>query len=180
MYETVPAGGPATDELLGVWRSVLANGGVLLTRVRWTGPRTDEWFRTSAKVFEYESFRCLLDSAAVRTALPELRIPEPYPISSPPEFPQNPPGTLTLDGEIAGNVVAGGAYERFRGTAKEAKQLATAAVSELTQDRHEDFNVFVSFEPWTPWFYDVAWDCTWIMVDRRLREATLLVATDTD
>jgi hypothetical protein len=180
MYESLAIGGAATDELLDVWRSLFANGGVLLARLRWMGALTDDWFRTSAKVHEYESFRSLFGSPGLRNALPELAVPEPFPISSPPEFPQSYGDLLTLDGEIATNLVRGGAYRRFSGPATEAKRIASAAVAEWTQDRFEDFQVFGSDAPWTPWFYDVAWDHTWILIDRCNREATVLCATDTD
>jgi hypothetical protein len=53
-------------------------------------------------------------------------------------------------------------------------------VHELVQDRHQDTRVFGSDDAWTPWFWNVAWDRTWILVDDRHREVTVLCVTDTD
>lgn len=138
------------------------------------------WFPTSTKLLEYASFRELLSSEAVRTVLPELHVPDPFPVSSPPEFPASSCRTLTLDGELAATLWHGGAYHRFSGSAAEAKQLASSAVYELIQDRHEDFRVFYSDEAWTSWFLDIAWDRTWLLIDDSRLEATLLCLTDSD
>lgn len=47
-------------------------------------------------------------------------------------------------------------------------------------DRLEDVEVFHSYKPWSRWFYDVAWDSTWLLVDRRFQVVTILAVTDTD
>ena len=178
-YEPVPVGGAGLDRLLAALRATHANGGVLLARFRAVdvdGP----WFATGAIVFEDRSFRELLASAALRGALPELEVPDPYPVAAPPRFQQSWAGTLSLDGELARVLVQGGAYVSFPGTAAEAKALAAAAAHDLVGDRHEDFRVYGSTDAWTPWFRDVAWDLTWFLVDDRDREVTVLCVTDND
>jgi hypothetical protein len=37
----------------------------------------------------------------------------------------------------------------------------------LFGDRFIEVEVFRSFAAWSPWFYDVAWDQTWIIIDKR-------------
>ena len=37
-----------------------------------------------------------------------------------------------------------------------------------------------SYTAWSPWFYDVAWDTTWIGVDVGFGRVWLLCVTDTD
>ncbi len=180
-YVSVRGLGARTQALLDAIRRTRDNGGVLHARLRAVDVRDeDQWFRAPTILEQDASFRELLDSDALRQALPELRVPTPYPLASPPRFVGGWGGSLTLDGELALVLVHGGAYTRYSGTAAQAKALAREAVDELVQDRHEDFDVYSSEEPWTPWFFDVAWDQTWFLVDRRRLEVTVLCMTDTD
>ena len=43
-----------------------------------------------------------------------------------------------------------------------------------------DLDVFRCWRAWSLWFFDVAWDVTWVIIDRRLQRASLLFTTDTD
>jgi hypothetical protein len=112
--------------------------------------------------------------------LPELLIPNPYPLTKSPRFDESPTGTLTLAGELASALVHGGAYIRFKGSSAAAFQLAQAGLVDLVGDRHESFRVFESHAPWTPWFFDIAWDQTWILADYERLEVSILCKTDTD
>ncbi len=180
-YESVPGIGARMQALLDAIRMTRDNGGVLHAKLRAVDVRdASQWFRAPTVLEQDTSFRELLDSKALRQALPELQVPEPYPLASPPRFVGGGGGSLTLDGELALVLVHGGAYTRYPGTAAEAKALGRAAVDEVVEDRHEDFDVYSSEQPWTPWFFDVAWDQTWFLVDRGRLEVTVLCMTDTD
>lgn len=180
-YEHDPVSTPALDRFLDALRALYANGGALFARFRAVGVADPgRWFRCGAIVDADTAFRDLLTSDALRRALPDLAVPEPYSLTAPPRFAPLPAGTLTLDGEWAALLVSGGAYERFRGPAAEAKTLAAAAAHDLVLDRHEDFRVFRSGAPWTPWFLDVAWDSTWFVVDHARLTVTVLCLTDSD
>jgi hypothetical protein len=37
-----------------------------------------------------------------------------------------------------------------------------------------------STTPWTPWFYDIAWDATFVLHDPQAKGFVLLCLTDTD
>lgn len=180
-YEAVDVSGPALTEVVAALKATHLNGGVLLARFRATNV-TDPggWFRAGTFLESQTNVRDLFGSSAVRVALADLDIPDPFPLTDPPRFEEQWGGTLILDGALAATLVNGGAYKRFPGTAAEAKTLALAAVRELINDRHEDFRVFACHQPWTPWFYDVAWDLTWVFVDRAKLEATIMCLTDTD
>jgi hypothetical protein len=130
-------------------------------------------------VEEYELLRVFFDSRVVREGLSRLQIPSPlgHDVGS---FREKWAGSLSLDGVLAGLIVNGGAYERYRGPARDAKTLACAAVEALTQNRFEDFRVDVSHEAWAPWFEDVAWDQTYVLTDTANAEITVLCITDTD
>jgi hypothetical protein len=58
--------------------------------------------------------------------------------------------------------------------------MATAATDALMCGRFEDFRVDVSHDAWTPWFFDGAWDATYVLTDMRNAEVTVLCLTDTD
>ena len=34
--------------------------------------------------------------------------------------------------------------------------------------------------PWTPWFFDIAWDATFVMQEQQTKRFVLLCMTDTD
>ena len=112
-------------------------------------------------------------------ALPEVLVGAILPPGEPPAFDLETSGPLLLEGELAGLLSRGGAYVRFAGTDAEAKRLAADAARDLLQDRYEDFRVYFSCAVWTPWFDDVAWDATWLLVDDVNMEVTVLVTTDT-
>ena len=74
---------------------------------------------------------------------------------------------------------AGGARFRFPGPT-EAKRIGRAFVDALVGERHGDFAVYRSGCAWTRWFWDIAWDCTLLLIDARRAEIFLLCLTDTD
>lgn len=178
-YKQVSVDGPGLTEFLEALAPTRVQGGTHIRRFRWTGG-PDSWFCGGSNLHAYENFRTLLESKAARKAMPQVLEPSPFPVGSPPAFHGLAGGALGLDGDLATLLVLGGAYERFRGPQREAKRLACRAADNLIQDRYEDFSVYFSDEAWSPWFYDVAWDQTWILVDRRHAEATVIVTTDTD
>jgi hypothetical protein len=177
-YAPVPASGPATSAYLAAVASTHANGGALLARFHVTSDdETFRWFSSRNRYDEYGFWSHALGARVVREALPQLRIPDPLPDL---EFKESWAGTLTLDGELAATLVRGGAYMGFGGTSSEAKQLAAACATELFGERHEDYHSYRSHAAWTPWFFDVAWDATWLIIDDRDATITLLCVTDTD
>lgn len=85
-----------------------------------------------------------------------------------------------LDGILATIIVNGGAYKAFQRPSAQAKQLADAAVADLTGRRYEDFRLDRTFAPWTPWVFDVAWDHALVLTDYKNAEMTVICITDTD
>lgn len=177
-YGFVPVDSPAVDEYLLRVREVYTHGDALLARFRITGDdETLRWFAARNRLDEYDFFRHFLGSEPVGQALPQLRLPQ---VVRHVPFGQSITGLLTLDGELAAVLVLGGGHKRFTGPAKEAKRLAAACVTELTGDRYEDFLIYICRAAWAPWFRGRYWDATWLLVDRRDAEVTLLCVTDED
>ncbi len=138
-----------------------------------------QWFISRNRLDEYELFRLLFTSDVVRQTLPDLAVPAILgrDVGG---LRQHPAGALVLDGLWAHLISGGGAYQRFAGTAREAKTLAAAAVDALVGDRFEDFRVDITHDAWTPWFHGVAWDSTYVLTDLRDAQITVLCITDTD
>jgi hypothetical protein len=76
--------------------------------------------------------------------------------------------------------VHGGAYEHFTGSPTEAKRLGLAFVDALVGERHDDFKAYRSHQARAPWFYNIAWDVTRVLIDTRNGAVSLLCVTDTD
>jgi hypothetical protein len=76
-------------------------------------------------------------------------------------------------------LVAGGAYGG--GVPEEAaRQLSRAFVASCFNDHHLSVTVFAIRGAWTDWFYDVAWDSSYLCVDPLAARWTCLFFTDTD
>ena len=178
-YREVEVTGDGLTGFLGALATTRVNGNTFVRRFRWTGDR-DDWWVMANNLQAYETWRRLFESEAARTAMPEVLEPSPFPSGKPPNFAMVSGGVLGLDGELAALLVLGGAYERFSGPHWMAKDIARRAEHDLVEDRYEDFSLYHSDEPWSPWFFDVAWDRTWILVDRRKAQVTVICTTDTD
>jgi hypothetical protein len=191
-YEVTGFHSDALDGLLGTIRATYVNGGALFAQVRavdvddparWFAiARSRHRYRWHGTSFERarDAFGTLFDSQAMRTAVPELRIPDPYPTTEPPQFLELPKGTRALVEDLASALLHGGAYRHFPGPAADALEVVSTGLADLMGRRRQHFRVFQSHAPWTPWFFDVAWDHTWILADYQRLEASVLCMTDTD
>lgn len=178
-YREIQVAGPGVLEYLRMLARTRAEPNTLVRRFQWTGDHNG-WFRTSSLGFADQSFSELLGSRAARLGMPALLDPLPFSPAAPVRFAPVSGGALGLDGDLAKLLVLGGAYERFRGPQRQAKEAARAAVFDLVEDRFEDVEMYYTDHPWSPWFFDVAWDQTWILVDRCDTTATVICTTDTD
>jgi hypothetical protein len=85
-----------------------------------------------------------------------------------------------LDGDLAQTLMIGGAYERFAGTAEEAKSLGLEFCADVFANRYDEVVVRKSKDPWAQWFNYAPWDNTWLGLDRRVRRLWMLSTKDTD
>lgn len=179
-WSPVPIESAALDEYLIEARRTHVNGGVLAGR--WRADRYNDvtaWFAARNRLGEYELHRLLFESQTVRWQLEELQIPAALD-RVPGNLSEVAGGALMLDGILAQIIVSGGAYHAFDGPAIQAKNLARRVVDEVFGSQLEDLRVDETFAPWTPWFFDIAWDRTIVVTDYRRAEMTVLCFTDTD
>lgn len=163
------------QEFLDQVREVYANGGARFARFKIaTDPRLD-WYASRNRLEEISFADHLLNSTALANAFPELKARTPL---EPIKWEWTTP--YILDGEFAGTLTAGGAYLAFKGPGREAKRIGHEACRQLFDHRYEDILLYRTFSRWSDWFFDVAWDSTWLGVDKAERTAWLLCITDTD
>jgi hypothetical protein len=162
------------EEFLREIRKIYSNGGAEFARFTIAvDPRLD-WFVSRNRLDEIHFLEHFLKSGALSEALPVLQSTEQ-------EEPMNWEwsSSYVLDGEFAYTLKMGGAYEAFAGSGVEAKQLGAKACEILFGSRYDDLFVFKTYKSWSLWFHDIAWDATWIGVDKGTRTVWILCITDT-
>ncbi|TXK85126.1 hypothetical protein FU659_05110 [Paenibacillus sp. N3.4] len=121
-------------------------------------------------------FENLLSSYDIVSALPQLKVIAPFHK----ETVFNRSSAFTLDGEIASKLCTGGAYRSFEGSSKEAKNITSILSNFIFEDRYKESFVFTTNKAWSDWFFDIAWDFTWIVFDEHKSRLWLVCITDTD
>lgn len=177
VWEQVAFSDLALDRYLAAVSDVFLNGGYLFSRWRAVEyPDALTWFTSRNRRDECDFLRVFFDNGAVREGLAELRIPSPLPDDL--GFEHEWPGTLCLDGLLAGMIFDGGAHAEFEGPARDAKALGVGAAEALVQGRYEDFEMDRNNTRWTPWFHNRPHDLTCVLTDTANAEVTVLCTTD--
>lgn len=86
----------------------------------------------------------------------------------------------SFDGELAEILYNGGAYIRKKISAKKAKLMALDFAEQIMQYRYDDFKIFSVYWGWSDWFYCIAWDYTYFILDEVKSEIMILAITDSD
>ena len=160
---------------LNAVREVFVNGGAHFARFHVAESDVLDWFVSRNLLDEVGFIPALLASPAFDAALPELAQGK-----EPGKAQWQEVSSLTLDGEWARVLVCGGAYESYEGAGPAAKRIGALACEQLFGDRWEDMLLRTTRQVWSDWFFDIAWDYTWVGVDKVNRSAWVLVMTDTD
>jgi hypothetical protein len=164
----------AIDEFLAACREIYQNGGAFFGCFTVTTNPTLDWLLSRNKVEIALDRAPLLQSDAVFNAFPELG-KDPR-VRAEPKW--EGMSDLTFSGELAHSLRFGGAYRSI--PTSRAIMLADNLRQCLFQDRYDDICVLRSFTPWNSWFWDIAWDQTWFLLDKRMQRFYLLLLTDTD
>ena len=175
--QPIPFQHPALDQLLESLQATHINGGAEFAMFQVSEHPVLHWFVSRNRVDEITFFDQFLTVPAVIQALPSLDIKNP--LASPLDL-TGYTSAFTFDGELARTLVQGGAYERFKGTAGEAKAIGVQFCDALFGDRYDEIQMYSCHDAWSDWFADVAWDTTWFGIDKRNHYIWLLYVTDTD
>jgi len=134
------------------------------------------WFASRNRWEEIDFGRQFLLHPAVQRLLPEVVDGANFSSSIKIEW----LSSFVLDGELARIIVEGGAYEKFEGTPREAKEFGIRVCDALFGDRFLEVLVFRCDTTWSPWFYGRGIDYSCITIDKRLCTVSFLACTNTD
>ena len=157
-------------------RALYSNGEVRHQAFRIPEHSTFDWYLFRKIVHESGFFEKFWKCKTLREAFPDslkdfnFYSQQTFEISSP----------FNLGGSLGWTLACGGAYDGFKREGALAKRLGEEAAFEMLGSNYDDSAVYVSFAPWSEFFHNVAWDYTWIVINRRLSAIHVLVATDTD
>jgi hypothetical protein len=88
--------------------------------------------------------------------------------------------TFELEGALTHMLLPGGAYTDGIHLEERARTLARDFVDALVGEHRLSCTVFKLFGAWTPWFCDVAWDYSFVLMDRGGRSWWTIFMTDAD
>ena len=165
---------PTVDRVKETISSTHLNGGIIVECFQINNPELLNYPNMNEEYERY--FTKILTSSDVRMSIPELNIGKELDCDT--DFKWS--SSFTLDGDIASVIYNGGAYEGFFGTPREAKRLAQEFCDFIFGDRFLDIQVYKTNNPWCSWFFDIAWDDTYFILDTTLEKIWLICITDTD
>ena len=85
-----------------------------------------------------------------------------------------------LGGTLAWVLSRGGAYKRPSWGGENSKAIGESAALDLIGNNYDDSLVFESHTAWCDYFYDVAWDYTYVVLNKKTRVLHIMIATGTD
>jgi hypothetical protein len=174
-YEVVPVTDPRLLAVTGALQASHVNGGAILRVFQPTSVVAFDIAARSDLQGVGHWLRCFLEASSVRQAVPELRIPIPLP-----EVPKHTwYSGFEFEGAVTHTLLRGGAYERPPFGEEAARRMSREFVDAMAGERLQTA-VWRIDEPWTDWFYDVAWDATFVVQQLHARRWALLCVTDTD
>lgn len=176
-FRVEPIDAPNVEEFVTAFGHVYANGGVIVRSLRATNETEfDHALRSDTRGIDHV-FRATLTCASAVAALPELQIQ--MPLKRPPKFRWL--SAFGVEGELTHLLLVGGAYERFGGSVGRARRLSRRFMEALFGARLNCVGLAGSSStPWTPWFFDIAWDATFVLYEPQARRVVLVCMTDTD
>jgi hypothetical protein len=175
VFTSAPIENASVEKLLTELCATHVNGGAVFGRFKFANIPNLHWFVSRNRFDEIHFIEHLLCSDAFRVTLPQIKSPKTLePIKW--EW----WSSYLIAGDWARTLMTGGAYEKFKRGGREALTIGERARFALFEDRFEDVQIFRAWVPWSDWYYDVAWDMTWVGIDKRDLTAWVLCLTDTD
>ena len=175
-FERIDLPFPAVEQFLKEMRPLYANGKVEHAAFTLPEHPVFEWFASRNQYHEMGFFEEFWKARGPKAALPyalrDLNFFDQkyFSFGSP----------FQLGGGLAWMLSAGGPYNRFERGGVEAKRLGEEAATEILAGGYDDALAFQCGVAWSDFFLDVAWDHTFLVIDRKRRVIHALLATDTD
>ena len=149
------------------------NGGTQLAQFAIEAPASVRWAMSHDRWNEFHFFDRFFRTEVVVAALTDL-IPVKQTVNDF-KFITTPELIETL----ARQIQAVGAYSDPT-CQHEAARLSNRFVQGALEFRFPAHSAWINWKPWSEWHYDVAWDMTILVFDKRRGVATILITTDTD
>jgi hypothetical protein len=168
---------PLDDRLIAVAKALSkthVNGGAVVAQFRLEAFGAVATALSTNRLKHVDFFSAYFRNAIVQERLPQVTNPLPT---------INKFEKLSVDQsfeDLAKLIRNGGAYREFHATAGEEHRLVRRFISAISDERKQDTYCWVNYAPWTDWFFDVAWDCTFFWYNPQTGVATNLLITDTD
>jgi hypothetical protein len=167
---------PSVQRYVEALRERYSNGRVLFASFQCPNHPVFDWYLSRNDPQNLLFFHRFWHMPTPSSILAELKVPK--------EYENDPPfqwgNSFTFAGELASRLYQGGAYYRLAGSGAEEMRLGERSAHELIQDRFSEILVFMNHASWTEFFFDVAWDGTWVLFDKREKVVHVLTGTDTD
>jgi hypothetical protein len=177
----------AVECVLSSLRQSHANGGAFLAAWRIQEDPIFDRFASRNWLLQFQVLGRLLYREEIRASLPEVSIPSTAGFSDASAASEAiladgfaKESSYLFLGKLAWILHEGGAYHKPSGDGREAAEMAINFCDALFQNRFAEVECFINSRAWTPWFYDVNWDWTAVLIDLRKRIMWVLVTTDTD
>ena len=151
----------------------LVNGGCLLYRFDDLDPSLFNFAQPGGLSRLLQQF---LNDPTVRKALADVNLDSAKAIPPPHRI----LGSFEFEGALTEILLGGGAYVSGLSSKDDARGMSRAFVEAMLEQRRRGAPVFALEGAWTSWFYDVAWDASYVIIDPSARAWWILLMTDTD
>lgn len=175
-FTRIPGQFPAVEQFLDEIKTLYANGKVEHSVFTLPSHPVLDWYLNRNQFHEVGFFEKFWRNQGAREAFPhrvhdinffDSKI---FSFCSP----------FLLGGKLAWMLSSGGAYHQFPRGGIEAKRIGEEAAFELLGFNYDHAYTFECGIAWSEFFHDVAWDHTFIIIDKQKRIIHTLLATDTD
>ena len=161
-----------TNTLIDSINDYYSNGGIKINKYKILGSNPIHYYLLKDKNFVeniYKNKLLLEDRNYLKLdgELPKLKIIEHW------------TDIYTLAGDLARIMGYGGAYKKAI-SSNIAWKIAIEFVENELENRFEEFDVYMVKIENAKWFYDVAWDYSFIITDNKKHEIIFMDITDTD
>lgn len=167
---------PAIDQVLQILRETRINGNAMMVCFDVSVHPVFDWFTSRNRLEEIDFFSHFLTHPSIIEQFPGLEVNAAQLANA--TFSWG--SAFTLDGELAELMVGGGAYKEFEGSPAQAKKLGQQFCQAIFGERYLEIQIYQTNDAWSDWFFNIAWDSTYIILDKRYRRIWLLCTTDFD
>ncbi|WP_224997038.1 hypothetical protein [Cesiribacter sp. SM1] len=165
----------ATLTLMQKIKETHINGGLQIHKYQITADKSFDWFVSRNRLDEIDFVQNLIRRPELQNYRNKLKIGNDTLVAQTHKWWTD---IYDLPGELARILGQGGAYHKLE--ADEAWSTATNFVKEEFQNRFDEFTSFSIEIENADWFYNIAWDYSTLIFDKRTYQTVIIDITDTD